>query len=331
MTEKNKELKNVTIIATGGTIASRPDPTTGAVTTAITVEDLLATVPGLEQLANIKAVQFENIPSWSIKTSDMLRLWNLIEEEFNAGADGIVVTHGTDTMEETAFFLDQCHKGLKPLVITGAMRDSSDIGAEGPRNVLHSVIVCTSPESNNLGVLVVMNDVIFFGSEVAKIHTWHTGAFYSPHGVAGRIVNNNIELSRKQRLVVKKPEKLPASVNYMVPIFKAWTGEDSQLFLDSWQKLKPDGLVIEGTGLGNISPSIVGSLQLFIANNIPVVISTRVLSGGARPIYGGKGGGKFNADQGCILAGDLNAAKARLKLIILMGSGVSAQEIKQYY
>lgn len=328
---KNNDLPNVTVIATGGTIASSPDNNTGAITTSLTIEKIIESVPDLECVANIKSKQFKNIPSWSINVSDMFCLWQAIQEEYSEGTNGVVVTHGTDTLEETAYFLSLCHNRPQPLVITGAMRNSSEIGADGPRNILHSVLVAAEPRFREAGVLVVINDKIFSGFDVNKVHSWHTSAFSSPYGPVGEIAYGNIMFNdigtRKHDTITNELK----SVDYTVPIFKTWSGKDTMNFLSAWKTEKIDGLIVEGTGAGNVHPSILDCLTDLSHRSVPVIITTRVQTGGALPVYGGAGGGQMLSENNFILAQNLSAAKARLKLILLLGSGVKFKALKRFF
>lgn len=331
MINNQADLSSVTIIATGGTIASRPDSVTGALTTSLTVDDLVRAVPTLENLAIIKTKQFSNIPSWSIDVRDMFRLWKAVKKEFDSGMESVVITHGTDTLEETAYFLDHCHDGMQTLVVTGAMRDASEVGADGPRNVLQSVRVSINPDSRNKGVLVVINDEIFSGSEVKKCHTWQSAAFSSANGPIGEIISGNVRFRNKISIKPYRFNGHIESVDFNVPIFKAWSGVESRQFFEAWKSLKLDGLVIEGTGAGNINPALLEPMKDLSQQNIPIVITTRVPEGGAIPVYGGKGGGKELAENGYIIAQNLSAAKARLKLIALLGSGIKTRELHSYF
>lgn len=164
--------KHIIVITTGGTIAMKKDPETGGLVPAVSGEDLAAAVPGLSDWADVSVVEFSNVPSGWMSAEKMFDLSHLIDKLSEEGkADGFVVTHGTDTLEETAFFLDMSLKTEKPVCVTGAMRGASELSADGPENILSAVRTAADDMSKDMGVLVCLQDRIYAAKDVTKSHT----------------------------------------------------------------------------------------------------------------------------------------------------------------
>ena len=172
--------KHIIVITTGGTIAMKTDPVTGGLVPAVSGEDLAAAVPGLSSWADVDVVEFSNVPSGWMDTEKMLSLARTIDGLADK-ADGFVVTHGTDSLEETAFFLDMTLHTEKPVCVTGAMRGASDLSADGPENILSAVRVAASDRSRGMGVLVCLQDRIYAAFDVTKFHTTNPDTFRDLH------------------------------------------------------------------------------------------------------------------------------------------------------
>jgi len=297
----------VRLIATGGTIASLADPETGAVRPAVSAEDLVATVPGL---GPVEVEEVAHVNGWNVTPATML------EVARRASGGGVVVTHGTDTIEETAFFCDLTVES--DVVLAGAMRNGSEVSADGPRNLLCASQV--AEEQRGLGTVLVLNDEIHAARWARKQDSSRVHALRSPgHGPVGIVVPGSVTITMPppRRFLVPLPDALPA-----VPIVQTYTGIEEHLIETVLDATGAAGLVLEGTGLGNVPGSAQRGIAAAVERGLPVVNATRVPSGGVHAIYGGPGGVVTLRKLGVIGAGGLSAAKARLLLMLLLASGV---------
>ena len=297
------------VIATGGTIASLADPETGAVRTAVSAEDLVKTVPGLGPV-DIDSVAHVN--GWNMTPATMLEVARRA-----SGGGPVVVTHGTDTIEETAFFCDLTVAG--DVVFAAAMRSGGEIAADGPRNLLCAVEVAESEAARGMGALLVLNDEIHAARWVRKQDSSRVSAMVSPgHGPIGIAVPGSVRITmrRPRRVQLPVPEALPA-----VPVIQTYTGLEEHLIETVLDATGATGLVLEGTGLGNVPGTAERGVAAAIARGLPVVTATRVPTGGTGAVYGGPGGVVTLRDLGVMTAGSLPAAKARLLLMLLLADG----------
>lgn len=315
---QNANLPSVAIIATGGTIAERTDPETGGAVPGVSAKDLVAAVPGLSDIANIGVIQFSNINSSQMTPMDWAQLSTKLDEVLSReDISGAVVTHGTDTMADGAFFADVTLKSDKPVVFTGAMNDASTPNPDGPGNMYNAVIQVLSPNAQNWGVSVTLNRYVNSARHVRKTQTTNVQTFNSGEkGYLGYVFNDHVQRfnNRLHRVRVSLPETLPNTLPD-VPLIMAYAGSDGRLLrhaVDTGAK----GIVINGVGAGNVNSDVFDAIKYALAKDIPVVIATRVYHGNVEPIYGDAGGGETLLKAGCILAGDLSAAKARLLLMI---------------
>jgi L-asparaginase len=298
------------VIATGGTIASLADPETGAVRPAVSGEDLVRTVPGLGDVA---VEEVAHVNGWNMTPATML------EVARHASAGGVVVTHGTDTVEETAFLCDVTVAAEAPVVFAGAMRSGGEIAADGPRNLLCASQVARDRAARGLGTLLVLNDEIHAARWARKQDSSRVSAFRSPgHGPLGTVVPGSVRIVARpgRRFVVPLPDALPP-----VPIVQTYTGIEEGLIETVLSVTDAAGLVVEGTGLGNVPGSAERGIRAALGRGLPVVAATRVPTGGTGAVYGGPGGGVTLRDAGVIAAGGLPAAKARLLLMLLLAEG----------
>ena len=269
---------------------------------------------------NLVTEDIFNLPSPHVTLSDMLVLKNRIKTAFIAeDFDGVVITHGTDTLEETAFFLDTTLSRGKPIVLTGAMRSSNELGTDGIYNLLTAIRVAADSNSSDRGVLVVMNDEIHSARYVTKTHTTNVSTFQTPtHGPVGLLTKNKINYfhkdSENQHLDV-------ATVHGKVPIVKAFAGMTGEI-LDLLNLEQLDGLVIEALGAGNLPPIASQSLQRLLDAKVPVVLVSRCFNGIAEPVYSYQGGGSQLYEAGVMFADEVNSQKARIKLIIALNAGL---------
>ncbi len=318
----------VVIFTTGGTIAMRLDPERGVVP-AVSGPELIAAVPPLSGVCPVEVREFANIPSPHI-TPAIMRDLALETERALAEPDvlGVVITHGTDTMEETAYFLDLFLDGPKPVCLVGAMRSAAEISPDGPKNILCAVRVAASPAARDMGVLVVMNEEIHAAREVTKTHAANPKTFASPFwGPLGYADEDRIIFHRSP---LGRQAIRPAAIVGDVHLVKLPAGADDFLInclVDKGVK----GIVIEGTGRGNIPPAAVPGVCRAVAKGIPVVLVTRCPGGRVLDVYGYEGSATRLREAGVILGGEISGQKARIKLILALGLTDNQRELAAYF
>jgi L-asparaginase len=307
----------VRLIATGGTIASLPDPATGAVRPAVSAEDLVRTVPGL---GDVEVEEVAHVNGWNVTPATMLEVSRRVSAALADDAvEGVVVTHGTDTVEETAFLCDVTVASDKPVAFAAAMRSGGEIAADGPRNLLGAAAVARAGTARGLGTVLVLADELHAARWARKLDSFRASAFRSPgHGPVGTVVPGSVRIgvAPPRRLLVDRP----AALDRAVPVVQTYTGVEEGLIEAVLDATGAAGLVLEGTGLGNVPGSAEPGIRAALARGLPVVVATRVPSGGTGAVYGGPGGGVTLRDLGVIGAGGLSAAKARLLLMLLLAS-----------
>ncbi len=313
----------VVLLATGGTIAmsSAPGqgPGGGGATPALTAADLVRAVPGLAQVARVEYEQVCNLPGPSITFQHLMTLAERIRERLaDPGVHGAVVTHGTDTLEETAYFLDLDLGRGKPVVVTGAMRHSALPGADGPANVYQSVKVAATPEAVDRGVLVVLNGLIHAASEVSKFHTQSVETFRSPgFGPIGAVFEDRVTFARSPR----RRRALPVTaITHKVAMVKMAIDPEPE-FLEAVIGARPDGLVLEAVGGGHVPQKALPYVDKAMRQGTKVVMCTRVPEG---PLltgtYGFAGSEKDMRERGVFFS-NRNAQKTRLKLLVALEQG----------
>lgn len=322
-------MKKVAIIFTGGTITMKTlDPNQGVfpMQDASEIIQLLNTHLGFDHLV---IVEHAMVPSPSMTPERMQDLKNVIDPYLSdPEIAGVVITHGTDTLEETAFYLDLVHDSKKPVIVTGAMKNASELGYDGFTNLVSSIYVALSEDSLDKGVLVVMNYEIHAASEVTKTHTLNVNTFQSlSFGPLGVIDASDVIYYRHQ---TKYPYRFKNELVLDVPLIKTYTGIDPEIF-DYYLQKNVDGLIIESMGRGNIPPDLIPGMVALIDQNIPVLITSRVPSGRVFGTYGYPGGGKDLIEKGAIFAGNLSGLKARLFLMVALGNQRSHADIKKYF
>lgn len=320
--------KNILIIHTGGTISMFEDPETGAVKPG-EENPLTSQTSILSDLANLIIKEPFNLPSPHITTNEMLFLKDLIEEEHQKNKiDGVVITHGTDTLEETAYFLDLTIPFDFPIVVTGAMRSSNEIGSDGLYNLISSIRVAASDGAKGKGVLVVLNDEIHTAKNVTKTHTSNVSTFQSPqYGPIGIVAKQGIifhhQPTDREYYNVK-------DISKRVALIKAHAGMDSSLFF-AIRDMKYEGVVIEALGQGNLPPATVEGIKALLDEDIPVILVSRCFNGIVQDVYGYEGGGKRLKEMGAIFSNGLNGQKARIKLLITLSYTQNIKEIEEIF
>ena len=325
--------KRITLITTGGTIAMRRDEETGNLSPALSGEDLLRAIPEIADKVSLTVREFSNIPSEYMTPAMMLRLSRVIDMEA-AEADGIVVTHGTDTLEETAYFLSLVLRTTKPVVLTGAMRDAEAPDADGPANLALAIRVACEEKAKVRGVLATMHGKIWSARNVSKRHANRVDAFDTADGTPEAIETDaGISWNQTETEIsgIKNKEKLsPRHMESRVWIVTCAAGTEEDILRCALTE-KVDGVVIEALGCGNVPEPVAAGIQKLTAADIPVIITTRIGAGQVEKEYAGKGGAAALEAAGAILAGSLSGHKARLLLMAAIGSGKTLPEISDIF
>lgn len=322
-------MKKVAVVFNGGTITMKVDPRIKAAVPTLTGEEIMAMVTDIESYAQIESYTFSNLPGPHMTPETMLELSKYIQNLLSReDISGVVITHGTDTLEETAYFLDLTLKSQKPVVVTGSMRNSSELGYDGPANLAASICTIISDESRNRGVMVCFNDELYCASEVTKANSMSLDAFQSPNfGPIGIVDNNQVLFYRdsikKQHIDVKELET-------RVDLIKCTAGMDAK-FIDFCIEKGSKGLILEGFGRGNIPPEMVDGVKKAIDAGLAVVLTSRCYQGRVLDSYGYHGGGKELRNLGIIMADILPGQKARIKLILALSNTKDLSKVKEIF
>lgn len=310
----------VQFVATGGTIAMKVDPVTKGVVPAISGDDLMQTVPDAGKYATIEVNNFSAMSANYIEPKWWTRLTKAVDDALaRPEVAGVVIAHGTDTMEETAYWLDLTVKSDKPVILIGAQRNASSPDFDGPRNLLNAIRIATTPEARGKGVMIAMNNQINAARAATKTHTADVETFKSgDFGFLGEVWEDKVQFSRaplrRQHIDIGSGEMPRVEI---LPMFGGANGDLLRYAVDQGAK----GIVVQATGMGNMNVSMFEAVKYALGKNVPVVIATRVPNGRTMPVYGFQGGGKTTFDAGAVMAGDLNPQKARLLLMLLMHQG----------
>ena len=315
--------KKILVLHTGGTISMQADDS-GAVVTS--QDNPMNHVSNPLEGVEVYALDFFNLPSPHIKPKHMLALYQKIKEEANH-YDGFVITHGTDTLEETAYFLDTMEVPHKPIVLTGAMRSSNELGSDGVYNYLSALRVASDDKAADKGVLVVMNDEIHAAKYVTKTHTTNVSTFQTPtHGPLGLIMKHEILYFKTAEPRVRFDLD---RIQGLVPIIPVYAGMTEEL-LDLLPVDQLDGLIIQAFGAGNVPKETAQKLNALIQEGLPIALVSRCFNGIAEPVYAYEGGGVCLQNAGVFFVKELNAQKARLKLLIAINAGLTGEELRAY-
>jgi len=319
----------VAVFGLGGTIAMTRVPD-GGVSPVLSASDLVAAVPGLSDLqAELRVRDFRNKPGASLNFTDLYELAAAIDEALNDGCAGAVVTQGTDTIEEVAYVLDLLLPTDAPVVVTGAMRNPTMAGADGPANILAAIRVAVSPCARDLGCLVVLNDQVHAARWVQKAHTGSPGAFVSPdHGPLGHVIEGRVRIPVRIRRRSAALEFVPRR-SARVGLATIALGDDGTLIETLAEHV--DGLVVAAFGAGHV-PAAVAPVLGKIAGHIPVVLASRTGAGPVHQVtYGFPGSERDLLARGLISAGCLDSLKARIMLHLLIASGVDNAGIRKAF
>jgi L-asparaginase len=322
-------MKNILVVFTGGTFSMKIDETTGAAVPFFHGNELIEKVPESEMPANIKVFEYGNYPGPHMTPEIMLDLSKKIQDFVKLpDIDGVIVTHGTDTLEETAYLLDLTVKTEKPIVVIGAMRTSTEPNWDGARNLSDAIHIINNNNSSNLGVLVCLNGEINAASEVTKTHTEDIETFHSlDFGALGFVDRGRVFINR----LPKRLETIETnSINSNVDLIKAYAGMNDKFFRFSADS-GAAGLVVEAMGVGNVPPLAFNGIQYVLDKGIPVVLVSRCPAGETLDIYGYPGAGKWLHKAGVIFSDYLNGQKARIKLMLALGKTNDVNELRKIF
>ena len=308
------------ILFTGGTISMQRDAAAGGNVPTHGGEALMGLAPGVERIAPLRIEDWARMPACHF---DQARLWALrerVRELADSGeVSGIVITHGTDILEETAYLLDRTLDRRIPVAITGAMRTSSDEGWDGPRTLRDAVTVAASPSSARRGTMVVFAGQVFAGRSAVKSHATDPDAFSAPHGgPIGRVADGAVAYSGEPG--AGGPPVRPASLRARVAHVPAVVGDEGAM-LDLARR-EHDGVVVEAFGSGNMPPGAVPAVRRWIEEGKAVVLASRCWWGQVTPVYAFEGGGARTTALGAIPAGPRTPSQARMELAIALSAGV---------
>ncbi|MDD4057689.1 MAG: asparaginase [Bacteroidales bacterium] len=324
------EKSRITILATGGTIAGTAESASQAsyIPGVISIDEIIASVPGLNNVAELNGIQVCNISSQNITPHIWLKLHTIIDSLFsNNLSDGIVITHGTDTMEETAYFLNLTVKHKRPIVLTGSMRPSSSLSADGPFNLFNAVSLASSTEASGKGVMVIMNDIILSADDVTKSHTVNTNAFSCPNfGPLGYMRDGKALFYRKvetkhtfnSEFNISKNTKLP-----QVEIAYSYAFS-SGLLIKALINSGVEGIVIAGVGHGNYNREYAAEMERGYGKGIRFVRSARVFRGGVD-----KAAEEYEPKHP--VSGIKSPQKARILLMLALTKSNDSNEIQRLF
>ena len=320
-------LPDVAVFSLGGTIAST-GPAGSGVTPRLGAQELVDAVPQLRDVARLEAVAFRQVSSGDLTLADLVALAAAIDERLAAGCAGVVVTQGTDTIEETSFALDLLVRSARPVVVTGAMRNPTEAGADGPANLLAAVRVAAAPQAAGLGTLVVLGDAIHAARFVRKTHTSSPSAFRSgTAGPVGWVVEGRVRIGLR---VPELPHVVPGLRGATVPPVALLTcslGDDARLF-GQVRAVGYAGAVVQALGGGHVPSAVVPALEE-LAGEIPVVLASRAGAGELfTSTYGFPGSERDLLARGLIPTGFLDGPKARVLLSLLLAGGAATDTVR---
>ena len=317
----------IVLLFTGGTISMRHDAAAGGAVPRLSAREIIAATRGIEEVADLEIEDWGAFPGPHMTMERMWALRGRIRELVaRDDVQGVVLTHGTDSLEESAYLCARSLATRKPIVFTGAMRAASDLGWDGPANLLDSARVAASDEAAGYGVMVVMGSRIYAGVDVTKVHTHALDAFESPGLGPIGVVDDGRVIFR--RAVANGADVLdPPALGLPVDIVLAWAGADSRLVDASLATAR--GLVVSAMGRGNVPPAMVDGIARWIAEDKPVVITSRAMRGRVGPTYGYPGGGRRLTEMGAILGGSRRPQQARIELALAIGLGMDREGVRE--
>ena len=320
----------IVLLFTGGTISMKHDASKGGAVPSVSSEEIIAATRGLGDIADIEADPWGMFPGPHMTVARMWEVRNRIKQHLaRPEVDGVVVTHGTDALEESSYIVARSLSPEKPVVFTGAMRPASDLGWDGPANLLDAARVAASPHSRGLGTLVCMGERIHSALEVSKTHTEARDAFESPSlGALGEVDEGQV-LYRRAMLNMPAPLE-PADPVEPVDIVYAYAGSDARL-LDASRESGARAVVVAAMGRGNVPPLTFEGIVRWVETGRPVVVTSRALRGRVGPTYGYPGGGRRVLEAGAMFAYGKRPGQARIDTMLALGAGMGCAEIRELF
>ena len=310
----------VVVVSTGGTIAMRPDPQTGKLVPAVSGDELVQLL-AWPDAPPLELDDFAQVPSFDLHSELALALARRVSEHAaRPDAAGVVVTHGTDTMEESVYLVDLLLDSELPVVFTGAQRGADETDSDGPRNFRDAIRVAESPDARGRGAMIAFAGELHAAREARKVHTSALRAFASPgYGPIGHVEGERVVFRRRpeRRSALPVPDRVAA-----VDLIRLHAGSDAR-FLHASVESGVQAIVLEGTGRGNANDQVVEGVRTAVSAGIPVVVCSRCVEGRVEPVYG-RGGGRDLAEAGALFAGDFAGPKARVLLQLGLGAGLEA-------
>ncbi len=322
-------MSKVAIVMTGGTITMKIfDPEQGAFPMQ-DASDIIEVLNDRLGFQNLVTHKYSMIPSPSMTLERMKDLKDFIDPILaDPEISGIVITHGTDALEETAFYLDLVHTSEKPVIVTGAMKNASEIGYDGFTNLVSAIYTAQNPTSQNKGVLVVMNYEIHAAWEVTKTHTLNLDTFKSlSFGPLGIIDGEHVIYYRLRN---RWSFQFHNAFQSPVPIITTYAGIEPDM-IKQFANKPIKGIIIEAMGRGNVPPQLVKPIERLIDKDIPVIVVSRVPNGRVFDTYGYPGGGKDLIKKGAIFGTDLTGLKARILLMVALGNHYQKSDLKELF
>lgn len=319
-------MKRIVVISTGGTIAMKKTNSEEGALPALTGQDLVQSIPELPMVGNVTVFSWKNTPSSHLQLGDIAELAGILKTFHSEGYASAVITHGTDTMEESAYLLDLLLNLDMGIVLTGSQRNPSLSGNDGPANVLDAAITAVDPKAAKEGVLVVFNGEVHTAREVIKTHTSSLATFRSPEfGPLAAVTNFKVHWYRSAMIREYYPAEKVAK---KVEVVRCFLGSDSSL-IEGALKEKIDGLIVESLGAGHVPINMMPGIRQAVKSGIPVILSSRCISGRLfLDTYGFEGSEKDLRQTGVIWGDALPGSKARIKLLALLAAGYNLEEIK---
>lgn len=320
-------MNKILIVFTGGTIAMTIDENIGAAVPGLDGSAILSMIKGLDRYSDLEIVDFGQFPGPQMHPRRILELSKLLRQALERDdIQGAIITHGTDTLEETAYFLDLTLTSDKPVVVVGAMRNASELGFDGPANLAAAIVAVKSPQSQGKGVLVVLNNQVNSAREVTKTHTMTLDTFKSlEFGPLGIVDNNEVLFSRT---AMPHSYLEVEDIEDRVYLLKSYVGMD-RFLLDQLVEHGAKGIVIEAMGRGNLPPEMVEAIKDASTQGVTIVIVSRCPSGRVLGSYGYDGGGQQLREAGALFGTAMNGQKTRIKLMLALKVANNRSELKE--